>query len=202
MTRRRKAWIALAALLAVVVAAQLVVVVAALVVEGAMTGTGSDRHDDDDRREGVRAFAPADVPAHDIAIVLGARPGPLLRQRMDAACVLVERRKATRLLLTGLAEEMPYMRERAEACAAEATILVDDGATRTLENLRRARDLFGVTRALVVTQRFHMARALYLADALGLEATGVLAAGAPRSSTGRLRERLARVRALVDVALL
>ena len=149
------------------------------------------------------SFAPAEAPARDVAIVLGAKPGPLLAQRMDAACALVAHEKVVRLVLTGLAEEMPYMRERARACGlADDAVLVDDGATRTLENLRRARDLFGVRHALVVTQRFHMARALYLADALDIDAVGVLAEGAPRSLAGRLRERAARLKAVVDVALL
>ena len=148
-------------------------------------------------------YTPHDAPAHDVAIVLGAKPGPLLAQRMDAACALATSGRARRLVLTGLAEEMPYMRARATACGLdEARLLIDDGATRTLENLRRARDRFGVTKALVVTQRFHLGRALYLAEALGIDATGVVAAGHPRSLAGRARERVARIKARVDVALL
>ncbi len=149
-----------------------------------------------------RAFSPEDAPTGDVAVVLGAKPGPLLRQRMDAACALVAQGKARRLVLSGLHEEMPYMSARARTVLDDGDILVDDGATRTLENLRRARDLFGLHRVLVVTQRFHMGRALFLADALGLDAVGVLATGGPRTLSGRLRERVARVRALVDVALL
>jgi SanA protein len=110
--------------------------------------------------------------------------------------------RVVRLVLTGLSEEMPYMRGRARSCLPEERILVDDGAVRTLENLRRARDRFEVRAALVVTQRFHMGRALYLADALEIDAVGVLAEGDPRSLTSRLRERVARLRAVVDVKLL
>jgi SanA protein len=149
-----------------------------------------------------RVFSVDDAPARETAIVLGAKPGPLLSQRMDAACLLVEKRKVMRLVLSGLPEEMPVMRERARACLDDAAILVDDGATRTLENLRRARDRFGVRELLVVTQEFHLPRALYLADALGLDALGVRALGAPRSLAGRWRERLARMRAVVDVRML
>lgn len=149
------------------------------------------------------AFLPADAPAREVAVVLGASPGPLLTQRMDAACALLRAHTCARVLLTGLAEEMPYMRARALAVVADpGAVLVDDGATRTLENLRRARDRFGVRAALVVTQRFHMDRALYLAAALGIDAVGVIAAGGPRSWGGRLRERAARVRARLDVALM
>jgi vancomycin permeability regulator SanA len=137
--------------------------------------------------------------------VVGAKPGQLLTQRMDAACALFEKGRVGKLVLSGLPEEMPYMLARAHACGAgveAGTALVDDGATRTLENLRRARDRFGVTRALVVTQAFHLPRALYLASALGIDATGVIATGAPRSLAGRLRERVATARARIDVALL
>ena len=149
-------------------------------------------------------FRPDDAPAHEVAIVLGAKPGQLLTQRMDAACALFEKGRVGKLVLTGLVEEMPYMLSRANACGASeanGAVLRDDGATRTLENLRRARDLFGVQRALVVTQEFHMPRALYLAHALGIDATGVIATGAPRSLAGRLRERVATARARIDVAM-
>jgi vancomycin permeability regulator SanA len=145
-------------------------------------------------------YRPDDAPAHEVAIVLGAKPGQLLTQRMDAACALFSNGRVGKLVLTGLAEEMPYMLARAQQCGA--TTLVDDQATRTLENLRNARDKFGVTRALVVTQEFHLPRALYLARALGIDATGVIATGAPRSLAGRLRERVATARARIDVALL
>lgn len=150
-------------------------------------------------------YRPDDAPAHEVAIVLGAKPGQLLTQRMDAACALFEKGRVGKLVLTGLAEEMPYMLKRARGCGAtveSGAVLVDDRATRTLENLRHARDKFGVKRALVVTQEFHMPRALYLAAALGMEATGVIATGAPRSLAGRLRERVATARARIDVAFL
>lgn len=149
-------------------------------------------------------YRPDDAPAHEVAIVLGAKPGPLLTQRMDAACALFEKGRVGKLVLTGLAEEMPYMLARAKACGATVdggAVLVDDAATRTLENLRNARDKFGVQRALVVTQEFHLPRALYLAHALGIDATGVVATGAPRSVLGRVRERVATARARIDVAL-
>lgn len=153
---------------------------------------------------GSRLYTPTDAPAHEVAVVLGAKPGPLLAQRMDAACALFAAGRVGKLLLTGLPEEMPYMIARAQSVGASVeagSLLVDDGATRTLENLRRARDKFRLGRVLVVTQEFHMGRALYLADALGLQASGVLAQGGPRSVLGKLRERVARAKARVDVAL-
>jgi SanA protein len=145
-----------------------------------------------------RMVLPVDAPQRDIAIVLGAKPGRLLGYRMDAACALVTLGKTQRLLLTGTDEEMPFMRERARTCLPEDKILVDDKAERTLDNLKNARDRFGVTSALVVTQRFHLARALYLADHLGIDAVGVEAAGDARIMNA-VRERFARMRARLDV---
>lgn len=150
----------------------------------------------------ARVFTVEDAPPHDVALVLSCAPGPLLAQRMDAACALVARGAAKKLVLSGMPFEMPYMRARARACLGDENIVIDDGASRTLENLRRARALFGIESALIVTQRFHMSRALYLADAIGLRAVGVLATGDPRGLKGRLRERVARIRARIDVALL
>jgi SanA protein len=109
----------------------------------------------------------------------------------------VARGAVQRLLLTGTREEMPYMRARAESCLQAEQVLVDDQAERTWDNLKNARERFGVAEALVVTQRFHLPRALYLADHLGMDAVGVIAAGEPRAF-GHWRERLARLRALLD----
>ena len=150
----------------------------------------------------VRVYSVNDAPPHDIAIVLSCAPGALLAQRMDTACALVARGAVRRLLLSGMPYEMPFMRQRAQSCLGDELIIIDDGAVRTLENLRRARDLHNVKRALLVTQRFHMSRALYRADALGLQATGVIAPGQVHSLGGRLRERAARIKARVDVLLL
>jgi SanA protein len=137
-----------------------------------------------------------------VAIVLGVGPGPLLEGRLDAACALVERGLVDRLVLSGMPHEAPRMRDRARECLPASAIEVDDGATRTLENLRRARDRFGVRSAYVVTQPFHLPRALFLGRALGLDVRGVAATGQASFYTTSVRERLAGVEALVDAARL
>ena len=68
----------------------------------------------------------------------------------------------------------------------------------------RARGIFGVRDAVVVTQGFHMPRALYLADAAGIEATGLTADLHQWGYQGRkseVREVLSRVKAIADVTL-
>jgi SanA protein len=68
----------------------------------------------------------------------------------------------------------------------------------------RARSVFGVHDAVVVTQGFHMPRALYLADAAGIDATGLTADLHQWGHQGRrseVREVLSRVKAIADTAL-
>ena len=68
----------------------------------------------------------------------------------------------------------------------------------------RARSIFGVRDAVVVTQGFHMPRALFLADAAGIDATGLTADLHGWGAQGRkseVREVLSRVKAVVDVTL-
>jgi len=68
----------------------------------------------------------------------------------------------------------------------------------------RAREIFGAKHAVVVTQGFHMSRALYLADAAGIDATGLTADLHHWGYQGRkseVREVLSRVKAIADVTL-
>lgn len=139
-----------------------------------------------------------DRPTREVALVLGAPPGRLLTARMETACALVREGLTSSLVLSGMPDEMPFMQARARTCLPDDKIVIDDAAARTLESFVRARDRLGVRSALVVTQAYHLPRALALADALGVDAIGVIAAGEP-SASGWARERVAVVRAWVDV---
>jgi len=83
---------------------------------------------------------------------------------------------------------------------------VDKQGTRTLKTCVRARQAFGVRSALLVTQRFHLPRAMVLCDAMGMETTGVEADLAAYSAPSRwvweLRELPASWVALIDAARL
>jgi vancomycin permeability regulator SanA len=87
----------------------------------------------------------------------------------------------SRILLSGSTRGPTYdepaaMRELALRLGVpDSAIDLDRGGTRTLETCLRARDLFGVRRALLVSQRYHLPRALILCDALGIDAVGAAA---------------------------
>ncbi|MCX6070524.1 MAG: YdcF family protein, partial [Chloroflexi bacterium] len=87
---------------------------------------------------------------------------------------------------------------------APQDILVDKQGTRTLETCLRARQAFGIRSALLVTQRFHLPRALVLCEAMGIEANGVQADLSRYSTRSRwlweLRELPASLVAMIDAA--
>ncbi len=129
----------------------------------------------------------ASVPPAPVAIVFGAglqsngEPSPLLAHRLDAAIALYKHGKVQRLLMSGdnrskNHDEPDAMRRYAVARGVPAErITVDRYGLRTYDSVYRARKVFGVTRALVVTQGYHMPRALYLANLLGIDADGYVA---------------------------
>lgn len=134
-----------------------------------------------------RIHTPAGAPPSKVAIVFGAglrrngTPTLVLADRVAAAADLYRRGVVERLLLTGSARGWSY--DEAGAMASLAVDLgvpvealwVDPQGDRTMLSCRRARDIFGVTEALLVTQRFHLPRALALCDSLGIRSEGVAA---------------------------
>ncbi len=155
------------------------------------------------------------APRRRVAVVLGARvdgerPTRALEARLEAALELFSRGTVSELLLTGAnhgphEDETAVMRAWLEARGVPNEALrVDGEGFRTIDSMRRARAVYGVQEALVVTQPFHMSRALFLARAAGIDALGVHAedyVGAG-DATNWLRETLARNRALLEVYLL
>lgn len=130
----------------------------------------------------------------DAAIVLGAAlnpdgsPGPALRRRVAAGAALVRAGRAPRLVLSGGA--VRHHRSEAEVMHAlalrhgvppEALVLEPD-SRNTLENARNCRRILaanGWRRVAVVTDGYHLPRALYVFRRLGMDAEGVAAARPP-----------------------
>jgi vancomycin permeability regulator SanA len=156
-----------------------------------------------------------DVPADRVAIVFGAglwrdgSPTPVLRDRIETAAELYFKGKVEKLLMSGDNRFVNYNEPAAmkkyamQLGVPEDAIVLDYAGRRTYDTCYRAREIFGVKSAILVTQRFHLARALFLCNALGLPATGVEADRRTyrRSSLliWNIREQLATLGAVWDV---
>jgi SanA protein len=152
---------------------------------------------------------PEEAPYAQVAIVLGARvyPGgglsPMLRDRVETGVRLYEAGRVDKLLLSGDHGQDSYdevnamLRYARDRGVPDQDIFTDHAGFSTYDTMYRARDVFLVKDALVVTQRFHLARAVYTARALGLDAVGVAADIQPYQNERRfaMRDWLARVKA-------
>lgn len=151
----------------------------------------------------------ASEKTYDCILVLGAgikadgSLSNLLRDRMTMGVRLMEEGVAPVLLLTGDGkdparhDEVGAMEAFAvEKGIAEATILKDPLGLSTYESLWRAKYVYGMEKVIIVTQNFHLDRALYLADRLGLECAGVECDIIMALPMNHIREFAARVKAL------
>lgn len=128
-----------------------------------------------------------EVDLKGVAIVFGAgvyqeaeRPSQVLRDRIEMAAELVENGISESVILSGDGSansiEVDVMERYAVEVGIPAELLTRDNAgIRTYETCARAFTEFGVTQAILVTQKFHLTRALYLCESLGVQAVGVSA---------------------------
>jgi SanA protein len=151
----------------------------------------------------------AKVPAVDVALVLGTAPigpegGPnrYFIYRLDAAAALWQAGKAKYLIVSGSGEEPAAMRAGLikRGVPTEA-IYRDPAGYRTWDSVLRARDVYGQKRLVIVSQRFHLDRALFLARRAGIEAWGLEArdVDTPYSVFTELRRYPSALRAYYDV---
>jgi SanA protein len=121
------------------------------------------------------------------AIVFGAglyrdgTPMPVLADRVSTAVELYKAGKVRKLLLTGDNRSPDYnepeaMRRLAiELGIPENDLVLDYAGRRTYDSCYRARFVFGVKKAVLVSQEFHLPRAVYLCDQMGIESIGIAA---------------------------
>lgn len=148
------------------------------------------------------------VPLRRVAIVFGAQvlpdrqPSVALAHRVDAAIALYRAGKVRQLLMTGDNREDNYdepdaMRAYAIARGVpERAILTDPAGLRTYDSCYRARSIYGIgpDEAIVVTQAYHLPRAIFTCDGVGLRVIGYVAEpfSGPREREAELREHPAR----------
>ncbi|MEZ5264009.1 MAG: ElyC/SanA/YdcF family protein [Acidimicrobiales bacterium] len=158
------------------------------------------------------------VPHRRVALVLGAglegdgSPGPMLRDRLDGAVALYRAGVVDHLLLSGDNgrtdhDEPTAMRRRVIAAGVPPLdVTLDFAGFDTADSCERARRVFGVTDAVVVTQRFHLDRAVYLCRLAGIDAVGFTPPVSPDATGGlgalAAREWLAGAKAMVEAEVL
>lgn len=153
------------------------------------------------------------VPEEQVAIVFGAaiyrngRLSSVLRDRMDTAITLYNQGKVEKILVSGHSQNEFYDEPGAMKAYAiqngvlENDILTDNGGNRTYDTCYRGRHIFQLESATLVTQNFHLPRAIFTCQRLGVEAQGVAADLRPYRGMRwyEFRETLATIYALWDV---
>ena len=147
-----------------------------------------------------------DVNDSECILVLGAgvwqnnRPSPMLKDRLDRSVDLFEKGVAPYLVMSGdhgqkNYDEVNVMKDYAMDAGIDSNMIyMDHAGFSTYESLYRLKYIFKAERVIIVTQKYHLYRALYIANALGLDAVGVSAQEIDYSgqSVRDLREILAR----------
>ncbi|MCE5195910.1 MAG: YdcF family protein [Negativicutes bacterium] len=153
--------------------------------------------------------------AADCILILGAglaadgSPSDMLEDRLLQGIALYKLGAADKLLVSGDHGQIDYdevntmKRFAISHGVASGDIFMDHAGFSTYESLYRAKEIFQAEKIVIVTQRYHLYRALYVARALGLDASGV--ASDSRSYTGQsyysTREMAARVKDFFQVIL-
>lgn len=148
----------------------------------------------------------SELYAVDCVLVLGClvkkngEPSDMLRDRLDRGIELYAMSAAPKLLMSGDHGQRDYnevgtmKRYAVELGVPSEDVFMDHAGFSTYDSLYRAKEVFGAKKIVIVTQKYHLYRALYIAEQLGIEAYGV--ASDYRGYTGQIkrdvREILAR----------
>ncbi len=151
----------------------------------------------------------------DCILVLGAgvwnngNPSAMLEDRLLQGVKLYKNGASDRLLMSGdhgrkEYDEVNVMKQFSiDRGITSEHIFMDHAGFSTYESIYRARDIFEAKKIIIVTQKYHLYRALYIADKLGIDAYGV--ASNPRRYAGQMRmsfrEILARVKDFFNVII-
>lgn len=123
----------------------------------------------------------------DCILVLGAgvredgQPSNMLEDRLKTAVQLYKNGAAPKILMSGdhgreEYDEVGCMKAYALNCGVpEDDIFLDHAGFSTYESIYRVREIFGAEKIIVVTQKYHLYRALYIADSFGIDAVGASA---------------------------
>jgi vancomycin permeability regulator SanA len=187
--------------IAVFLAAFMLVALAVFIISGAIADSTSERvYGSADNIDETQSF--------DCVLVLGAglkadgTPSHMLEDRIKVGSDVFGKVNAGCILMSGDRsgdhyDEPAAMRKYAEELGIDPSlIIVDNEGYSTYESIIRAKEIYGFDKIIVVTQEYHLYRALYIADKSGIDAVGIGADLRPyRGQTVRdVREILARAK--------
>lgn len=171
--------------------------------------------------ESTRAYHSSSLeslPNRQVGLVLGCserlsdgRLNLYFQNRMDAAARLYHHGKVRHIIVSGdngsanYDETLPMLQALVQRGVPEKAITRDHAGFDTLDSVVRADEVFGAETLIVVSQPFHNERAIYIARSRGQDAWGYDAedvAGSRAAAAVRLREYLARIKAMLDLHLL
>jgi vancomycin permeability regulator SanA len=148
------------------------------------------------------------LPTAPVGIVFGAgvtridQPRQMLIDRLNAGVALYKAGKVQKLIMTGGEVEVVTMQDFAENAGVPASaIIADNGGLRTYDSCYRAANTFNISRAIAVTQEYHLPRAIFLCSAFGINTVGFKAGGNnyPDIVSNKTREFSAQVWAWFDI---
>lgn len=158
-----------------------------------------------------------DVPNSDIALVLGTSKylveggiNPYFKNRIEAASELYKANKIKHIIVSGdhrteyYNEPKTMMEELVLMGIPEEAITLDHAGLRTLDSIVRCKEVFGEDNIIVVTQKFHTYRALFISQYYSLKASGYVAGNIPLTNSLSIlvREFFARPLAVLDLYIL
>jgi SanA protein len=153
------------------------------------------------------------VPQAQVAIILGAAvstkgvPSPVLEDRIVMAINLYKQGKVSKILMSGgnptiINNEVdPVKKELLQNGIPEQDIFLDHAGFDTYSSMYRAKSVFNIKTAIIVTQAFHLPRALYIARSLDIDAHGLAADRGAYLYKNYLRELISRPNAFWDILI-
>jgi len=150
------------------------------------------------------------IPASKVGLVLGCGPNIYFHYRIKAAVELFESGKVDYLLVSGDNGTVYYDETGAMKAALirhgipAERIVCDFAGFSTIDSIIRANQVFGLDSITIISQEFHVRRAIFIAHRKGLKAVGFCAQDVEKSigAPTLMRERFARVKTVLDLYIL
>lgn len=136
------------------------------------------------KNEIVKEENVSNIDGVDCILILGAgiwgdKPSPMLEDRLKEGIVLYKQGTTKKIIMSGDHsredyDEVKIMKEYAESEGVPSEdIFMDHAGFSSYDSVYRAKEIFGVQKMIIVTQKYHLYRSLYIAKKLGIEAYGI-----------------------------